>query len=369
MNEHHHDFEPAAPDSAFAFTGTWREFAPIAFTNLALTLVTLGIYRFWAKARERRYLWSRTRFIDDQLEWTGTGAEMFRGFLVAMVLFVPALLVLQFGLEALILRGQAIAAFVIGAAIYLGLLLLVGVARFLALRYRLSRTYWHGIRGGGDRGAVAYGFSYLWKSAVGFLAFGLLVPWSMTELWNERWRKMSFGPHRFQPAADLDGLMGRWILVLVSPIIAGILAFLLLAILAGLGLAAGPNLSGDAAGAGALIGGLVFVLLVYGIIGLIGIGYFAAYLQKVINTLQLGDLRFSFTAASGDWLKLFLGHVGLVIVTLGLGAVFISYRNWSFFIRHLDAEGEVLLDDLTQSAQARRGDAEGLAAAFDLGAI
>ena len=36
--------------SAFGFDGTWREFAPIAFTNLLLTIVTLGFYRFWATA-------------------------------------------------------------------------------------------------------------------------------------------------------------------------------------------------------------------------------------------------------------------------------------------------------------------------------
>ncbi len=31
---------------AFRFTGTWQEYAPIAFTNLLLTIVTLGIYTF-----------------------------------------------------------------------------------------------------------------------------------------------------------------------------------------------------------------------------------------------------------------------------------------------------------------------------------
>ena len=69
----------AAADSgrAIEFTGTLREFIPIAATNTLLTIVTLFIYRSWAKARERRYLWSRTRFIDDELQWTGTGLEMF----------------------------------------------------------------------------------------------------------------------------------------------------------------------------------------------------------------------------------------------------------------------------------------------------
>jgi uncharacterized membrane protein YjgN (DUF898 family) len=370
MNEQHHDFAPGisdAPGAAFAFTGTWREFAPIAFSNFALTLVTLGIYRFWAKTRERRYLWSRTRFIDDQLEWTGTGGEMFRGFLIAVALLLPPLLFLQFGVEALVLRKQFLAAAIGTMLVFLLFVLLTGAARFLALRYRLSRTLWHGIRGGGGPGAVAYAISWLWKSTLGFIAAGLLIPWSMTALWNERWSRMSFGPLRFHAAAGIEGLMGRWILVLLSPLI----AVMLLGVLGIMGAASGlvdlrPEAGG---GAGAVLGAVLLAVAVYALIGLIGIGYFAAYLRTAIGALELGDLRFEFTASSMDWLKLFAGHVGLVIVTLGLGALFISYRNWSFFIRHLGASGDVQLDDLTQSDEARRGDAEGLAAAFDLGAI
>lgn len=69
MNDMSRLDEPASyEDTAFGFDGSWREFAPIAFTNLLLTIVTLGIYRFWGIARERRYLWARTRFVDEKLE-------------------------------------------------------------------------------------------------------------------------------------------------------------------------------------------------------------------------------------------------------------------------------------------------------------
>ena len=56
-----------ADDRAIRFTGNWREYLPIAITNALLTICTLGIYRFWAAARQRRYLWSRTMVIDDTL--------------------------------------------------------------------------------------------------------------------------------------------------------------------------------------------------------------------------------------------------------------------------------------------------------------
>lgn len=370
MNIQSHDFA-AAPDSAFRFTGSWREFAPIAFTNLLLTVVTLGVYRFWARARERRYLWSRTQFIDDTLEWTGTGGEMFKGFIIVMAGLLPAILFLQFGVQAMVLRGQAGLAGLIATLLYVGIFYLVGVARYRALRYRLSRTYWHGIRGGGEPGGWGYGWSYLWKNAVGWLALALLVPWAMTELWNQRWNSMSFGPHRFESHANTQGLIGRWILILLSPFIVMLAMIPIVMALAFIGVLTRIPTGGAPSEPGwpVIIAAIAFVVVFYGLLAFIGVGYFAAYARKAIGGLELGDLRFDFTARSTDWLKLFLGHIVVVVATLGLGFVFLSYRNWAFFIRHLEASGEVSLDSLTQSPDAGATDAEGLASAFDIGAI
>jgi len=44
----------AGPDRAVRFTGSWREYLPIAATNALLIICTLGVYRFWASARQRR---------------------------------------------------------------------------------------------------------------------------------------------------------------------------------------------------------------------------------------------------------------------------------------------------------------------------
>src|SRR5215468_5019817 len=91
---------------AIRFTGSWREYLPIAVTNALLTICTLGIYRFWAAARQRRYLWSRTELIDDTLEWTGTGKEMFLGFLIVMLVLAPCFIFFQFLFPALVARGK-----------------------------------------------------------------------------------------------------------------------------------------------------------------------------------------------------------------------------------------------------------------------
>lgn len=358
MDVRSHAFDADAPESAFRFTGNWREYAPIAFTNLLLTIVTLGIYRFWARARERRYLWSRTEFIDDSLEWTGTGGEMFRGFLIVMAVLVPTFLLLQFAAQALILRGHVAAAFLLVAGLYVGILYLAGLAIFRALRYRLSRTYWHGIRGGSDDQGFGYGWSAFWKPIVGSLAFGALVPWSMTSLWNDRWNKMSFGPHDFEASADASGLLLRWFAIYMVPVLVLVLFF------------ATADFSGAARDPGAAMGGVILgILVLYALAGVLGLAYYAAFYRQVVNATSLGPLQFEFTARTSDWFKLVLGSIGLVIVTLGVGAMFIGYRNWSFFVRHIEAFGEIDLDTLTQSETKTGTDAEGLASAFDIGAI
>jgi uncharacterized membrane protein YjgN (DUF898 family) len=369
MNEMRDVAAGEEPASAFTFTGEWREFLPIALTNLLLTVVTLGIYRFWAKARERRYLWSRTRFIDDHLEWTGTGTEMFIGFLIVMAVLIPIGLFVQFGFTAMVMRGDETAAMLIMTSIYVGIFYLVGVGQFRALRYRLSRTWWHGIRGGSDDGGWSYGWAYLWKTVLGWLAAGMMVPWSMTSLWNDRWNKMSFGQIEFGARAEIGNLIVRWLLIYLSPFV----GLLLMGIAAGIGWAllgsdvfTSPTDTQAAMGIGAIF--LMVTLFYLGFL-LASLSYYAAFFRQVGDATAWGGIAFSFNARTKDWLKLVLGNIALVVFTLGAGLMFVAYRNWSFAVRHLEASGEVHLDALRQSLTTTRGDAEGIADAFDIGAI
>ncbi len=355
-----------APRPAIDFTGEWREFLPIALTNLALTVVTLGIYRFWAKARERRYLWSRTHLVDDTLEWTGTGTEMLVGFLLVMLIVLPAVLFFQFGLQAMILRGHPVAAFFAGAALYVGLFYLYHVARFRALRYQLSRTFWHGIRGGSEEPGWAYGFEAMWRTAIGAGAMGLLMPWANARLWNRRWNSMSFGPYPFTARTEFEPLMKRWLLIYLTPVVSlGLLLALGLAG-AGIGTSAGSE---EGTTAGAAIGIVAALGLSYLVFLLLSLSYKALFYRHSIGSTKLASVEFAFTASTRDWLKLILGNIGLVIVTLGVGLLFIGYRNWSFYIRHLEARGYLDFEEMTESEVAAPKDAEGLADAFDFGAI
>jgi uncharacterized membrane protein YjgN (DUF898 family) len=359
--------------SAFGFSGSWREYAPIAFTNLLLTIVTLGIYSFWARARTRRYLWSRTRFIDDRLEWTGTGLEMFIGGVLAFFLFTIPIGFVSLLTQGVLMRGHEGAALLIGAVVYLLLIYLVGVAIFRALRYRLSRTWWHGIRGGSNDQGFRYGWSYFWRTVVGYLAAGLMVPWSMTTLWNQRWSAMSFGPMRFHAQAEWRNIFGRYLLFYFSPAFIVIAMLVVAGILGGIGFATGGIVTGREPGPGTvvalIIAAILFYLLFFVALGLVALTYYAAFFREAARTLTLGGLQFGFNARTKQWVLLYLGNVGLTIATLGVGYIFVVYRNWTFFVRHAEAFGEVQLEEMTTSTTKDPGQGEGLLDAFDVGAF
>jgi uncharacterized membrane protein YjgN (DUF898 family) len=348
-------------ESAFVFHGNWKDFARIALPNLLLTIVTLGFYRFWATTRERQYLWSESQFIDERLEWTGTGVELFIGFLLAIFLIGVPFLILQFGVQALTLQGMSGFALLVFFASFLAIFWMVGVGRFRGLRYRLSRTYWHGIRGGSDDNGLAYGWSYIWKSFVGSLAAGLMVPWSMVNLWNERWGRMSFGPHEFNAYATQEGLIGRYLLIYLG-------SFVSIFVVGGMAAGLAADQTG-ASTAGILLTAIIFPLVFYGIIGLAGTFYYAKFFRSVVGGMSLENLEFGFTASSADWFKLIGGHALLLVGTLGLGFVFLPYRNWKFLITHLEAYGTIDLDALTQSQTDMGKHGEGLLDAFDVGAF
>jgi uncharacterized membrane protein YjgN (DUF898 family) len=356
--------EDESGQRAFEFDGSWREFAPIAFTNLLLTIVTLGVYTFWARARERRYLWSHTRFIDDRLEWVGTGMELFIGYVLAILVFVLPIGALNFAFQILTARGEHEWALLLFLAVYMIVFYLVGVAIFRALRYRLSRTYWHGIRGGSDTGGFGYGLSHVWRTSVGTLAAGLMVPWAMTSLWNQRWNQMSFGPDRFEAGARYNKLLMRYLLYYLLPIV----------MLVGLGIlfaVVGPGAEEARRDVAANLMAALFVFYVvfFILLGMIALFYYSAYFREVIGALSLGRLEFEFDARTADWFKLMVVNIALVVFTLGIGAIFLGYRNWAFFIRHMNAYGNVNLDDLTQSEAREPGQGEGLLDAFDVGAF
>ena len=164
--------------------------------------MTLGIYGFWARTEVRKRIWSAVRIEGEPLHYTGTGGELFLGFLIAFFLvFVPLMLS---NVAVLFIFGPtSIIPKLYGPALYVALFLLIGYATYRALRYRLSRTRWRAIRGALVGSAGDYAWTYFWTAFVAVFTLGWALPWRSTKLQGIITRDMCFGgePFRFDAKA------------------------------------------------------------------------------------------------------------------------------------------------------------------------
>ena len=67
------------------FEGKGSELFGIFIDNFFLNLLTLGIYYPWAKAKQLRYYYSSTSINNSDLQFSGSGKEMFFGLAKALL--------------------------------------------------------------------------------------------------------------------------------------------------------------------------------------------------------------------------------------------------------------------------------------------
>ena len=186
----------------------------------ALTIVTLGIYRFWARTRLRRYIWSSIRPGGDSFEYTGTGLEKFLGFLIALVVLAVYLGLLQvvlsfigFSLWGAITsepRGPMDVVTQLGATYVTGLavLPLIFFAQYRARRYMLSRTRWRGLRFAMDAAAVGYAWRALLYFGLSIVTLGALMPLATFRLEKYMTDRMWYGDASFEQEGQWTALYG-----------------------------------------------------------------------------------------------------------------------------------------------------------------
>ncbi|CAN0387373.1 unnamed protein product, partial [Phaeothamnion confervicola] len=187
----------------------------LSVKNFLLRIVTFGIYNFWGKTEVRKRIWSAIRVNGEPLQYTGTGKEMFLGFL--FVLGVVTLPVLFITLAAVVMFGQA-GASAANTFFSVAFFYLVGVAVHRAVRYRLSRTLWRGIRGGLDGSSWRYGWTYFWTGIMLVLTLGWASPWRATKLQGLIVNGMRFGNRPFRFDATSGPLYGPFLALWLSGI-------------------------------------------------------------------------------------------------------------------------------------------------------
>jgi uncharacterized membrane protein YjgN (DUF898 family) len=118
---------------ALRFTASGSEYFRIWIVNLLLTVVTLGIYWPFAKARKLRYFHENTLVGDSPLSFHGDPKRMLRGYLLMAVLG---------GVYTVLNNTHPVAA----AVMVVLTLPLAPWFLWSALRFRVANTGWRGLR-------------------------------------------------------------------------------------------------------------------------------------------------------------------------------------------------------------------------------
>ncbi|MDZ4847375.1 MAG: YjgN family protein [Chitinophagales bacterium] len=289
------------------FLGQGGELFSIQIVNLLLMIVTLGLYYPWAKAKTLRYTYGATEFEGSTLQFHGTGEEMFKGFIKA-ILFIIGI----YAIPAIILFFMDFtgAAEVSTLFLYLGIIGIMPLAIHGSYRYRMSRTSWRGIRFGyrGNRGElVKLFFKGLFFTII---TFGIYGAWFTVNLRNYVLSHIRFGSAEFKWKGDGGSFFGL-------------------------------NL-----------GGYFLTIFTLGI-------YFFWWQKNLfefyINNLWIEkdgtNIRFRSKATGGGFAGMMLVNILIIIFTFGLGAPWVVVRTLNFVFENIEIAGDVDLEQIVQTEQ------------------
>lgn len=354
----------------------------IAITNFLLNLITLSFYRFWAKTRVRRHIWSSVQVNGEPVEYTGTGKELFVGFVIIMaVVFLPVALIAT-GLAAYYgPESAAVVAFQL--VIGLALVTLYGFAIYRARRYRLSRTVWRGIRGALPGSALSYSGKYFGSLLLGPMTMGWSTPAMNLILAEHITNDMRFGNVPFNFSGRSGPLYSRyalcWFGTMLAYLVIGGMAIALYYSGAFDGLqkafdAIGNENAGSSGSetgiALGLFAGLIFVYLSYvAIRSTIWSFYTARELNVFAQYTRFSGATFEFNATAWSLITLWLGNMALIIFTLGIAQPFVEQRVMRYFVERLSVNGAIDFASIQQSKASLDKRGEGLIDALDLDAF
>ncbi|MFA6314486.1 MAG: YjgN family protein [Sterolibacterium sp.] len=341
------------------FTGSGNEYFRIWAVNLALTVLTLGVYSAWAKVRRLQYFYRHTMLDDAAFDYVASPVAILRGRIIAVALSVLYYLAFDF---------SAIAGLVVTLALAIALPWLL----WQSSRFKACNTRYRGLTFGFDgRLGEAYR-TYLPPIAVllspsAIAAFVLGVKSQMwlgllsllgivaLPVFHALFRRfiqsnLRYGKARFGFAAKTSDFVRVW--------------------LKGMGVVVAVGL-----GVGSLTGlllGLVGLLLGYNNIGLAGIGvwalgtslgyiligsYYTARFQKLLwEKTTIGDIGFRCDISARRLLRIQCENTLLVLLTLGLYRPFAAIRVARYRLGCMAVSGYWHLGDFCAGAtQSRRG--------------
>ncbi len=316
------------------FHGDGWSYFRIWIVNVALTILTLGLWSPWAKVRTNRYFYGATELAGSRFAYLADPWVIFRGRLVAL-------------LVVLAWMAANAASPALGLLLGLAFLPLVPWLICRSLAFRARNSAWRGVRFGFDGRYVEALTAYLLWPFLAQVTLGLLGPVMLREQDRFTVGRARFGTTRIHHEARLGPYWRLW-LTAAAIGLAGLAAFVTLVLVARPEGGAEPGAAFAAAGALAM--GLWLLALVLAM-ALVAVGR----MNLRYGHLRIGPHRLRSRFRLGPFLRLQLGNTLGLILTLGLFWPWAAVRTARYLADHLALEV--------------RGDLEGFVAAQDAGQV
>lgn len=284
-----------------SYHGKGLDYFVIMVVNAILTALTLSIYYPWARAKELKYVYGSTSFNGDRFSFSGTGNEMFIGYLKTILIFA----IMFAAYTSLLLAEHPILAILV---LYAFLIAIVPLALHGSYRYRMARTSWRGIRFGyrGDRKELIMNFIKWFLLTI--VTLGIYGAWMSVNINNYVIGHIRAGNVQFKYNAN--GSKYFWI----------------------------------------FLKGYFLTIIT---IGIYGFWWYKDIFEFYVNNLSLEkddkSITFRSRATASDVFMLEVPNLLIFVFTLGLGLAWVETRTMKFICDMIEMEGDIDLDTLAQT--------------------
>ena len=336
------------------FSGKTSEFFGIWIVNLALSIITLGIYSAWAKVRTNRYFYSHTQVDGHRFRYLAQPLQILIGRLIAATLFV----------------GYVVSANFIPATMPVFLIVFFLVMPWLvnqSVRFGLRMTSYRNIRFSfkGSYGQALVYFGIL--PIIAAFTFGLAYPWVFKRMDEYIHANISYAKQPLEP--ELRSSQYYWTaMVVIASVVFVSLIYLAVSLLVMPSMAA---VMGDPDPANMGLGAIVFMGLSvswYLIVFFVAAGVYKARIRNhIYNNSRMDPLaKFESQVPVAGYAFLLATNALAIIASIGLAYPWTKIRKARYLATYTAVYiSSSIVDLVDEQAQSESALAEEAAGFFD----
>lgn len=183
------------------FHGRPGQFFLIFLKNVFLSIITLGVYSFWARTNIEHFFYNNTSVRDGYFGWHVSGKERFLAFVKVIALYILVFGIVSFLPKVLPFLANPVFLAVLGI-VALAVVFYIFPAIMIAMRrYYVSRTSWNNVRLSFHGKTTEFAKIFYLDLILSILTLGVYGFWMKAHIQQYYWSRTRAGKLEF----DYDG--------------------------------------------------------------------------------------------------------------------------------------------------------------------